>query len=64
MYACFVVENHDVPIVGYVGVHRIVDLIKWAYWLRGLWGYIVVYVRSCLACQQMKMDNRKKASVL
>ena len=29
-------ENHDVPTVGQVGIHRTVDLVKRTYWWRGL----------------------------
>ena len=30
------VENHDVPTAGHVGINRIVDLIKRNYWWRGI----------------------------
>ena len=55
------VENHDVPIVGHVGINRTVDLIKQNYWWRGIWGDVTVYIRSCPVCQWMKSDNQKKA---
>ena len=55
------VENHDVPTTRHVGINRTVDLIKWNYWWRGIWGDVVAYVRSCLVCQCMKSDSRKKA---
>ena len=58
------VENHDVLVVGHVGINQIVNLIKRAYWWRGLWGDVTTHVRSCLVCQCMKTDNKKKASVL
>ena len=58
------VENHDVPVVGHVGINRNVNLIKRAYWWRGLWGDVEMYVRSCPVCQRMKTDNKKKAGVL
>ena len=57
-------ENHDVPTVGHVGVQRTVDLVKWTYWWRSLWGDAAHYVRSCPVCQRMKSDNRKKAGAL
>ena len=57
-------ENHDVPIVGHVGIQRIVDLVKRTYWWRGLWSDAAHYVRSCPVCQRMKSDNRKKAGAL
>ena len=58
------VENHDVPTAGHVGINRTVDLIKRNYWWRGIWGDVAAYVRSCLVCQWMKSDNRKKAGEL
>ena len=58
------VENHDAPVVGHVGINRTVNLIKRAYRWRGLWADIATYVRSCSVCQRMKIDNRKKAGVL
>ena len=57
-------ENHDGPIVGHVGIQRIVDLVKRMYWWRGLWSDAAHYVRSCPVCQRMESDNRKKAGVL
>ena len=44
------VEHHDVPTAGHVGINRIVDLIKWNYWWRGIWGDVAAYVRSCPVC--------------
>ena len=55
------VENHDVPTAGHVGINRTVDLIKRNYWWRGIWGDVAAYVWSCPVCQRMKSDNRKKA---
>ena len=56
------VENHDVPIAGHVGINRTMDLIKRNYWWHGIRGDVVAYVQSCPVCQRMKSDNRKKAS--
>ena len=55
------VENHDVPTAGHVGINRTVDLIKRKYWWRGIWSDVVAYVRSCPVCQLTKSDNLKKA---
>ena len=57
-------ENYDVPTIGHVGIQHIVDLVKWTYWWCGLWSDAAHYVRSCLVCQRMKSDNRKKAGAL
>ena len=40
------VENHDVPTVGHVGINRIMDLIKRNYWWRGIWGDVMAYMRN------------------
>ena len=40
------------------------DLVKRTYWWHGLWSDAAHYVPSCPVCQQMKSDNREKASVL
>ena len=40
------VENHDVPIAGHVGINGTVDLIKRNYWWRGIWGDVTAYVQS------------------
>ena len=55
------VENHDVPITGHVGINGTMDLIKRNYWWRALWGDVAAYIRSCPICQRMKSDNRKRA---
>ena len=57
-------EHHDIPLIGHVGVHRIVDHIKRALWWKGLWGDVGQYVQSCPVCQLMKSDHRKKAGLL
>ena len=56
------VENHDVPTIGHVGINKTVDRIKRNYWWGDIWGDVAAYVRSCPVCQWMKSDNRKKAS--
>ena len=58
------VENHNVPTTGHMGINRIVDLIKCNYWWRGIWGDVVAYVKACPVCQWMKSDNWKKAGEL
>ena len=55
------VENHDVPNAGHVGINRTMDLIKQNYWRCHIWGAVMAYVQSCPVCQRMKSDNRKKA---
>ena len=57
-------ENHDVPSIGHVGQYRTVDLIKRAFYWRGLWKDVGQYVRSCPVCQLMKSDHRKQAGLL
>ena len=38
------VENHDVPTAGYVGINTTVDLIKQNYWWHGIWGDVMAYI--------------------
>ena len=57
-------ENHDVPSIGHMGQYRTVDLIKRAFYCRGLWKDVGQYVQSCLVCQLMKSDHWKKAGLL
>ena len=45
------VEIHDVPTAGHVGINRTADLIKCNYWWRGIWGDVVAYVKACPVCQ-------------
>ena len=45
------VENHDVPVVGHMGINRTVDLIKRIYGWRGIGGGVAAYVRSYLVFQ-------------
>ena len=40
------------------------DLIKQAYWWRGLWGDVVAYMWSYPVYQHTKTNNRKKDDVL
>ena len=57
-------RNHDVPAIRHVGLNRIVDHIKRAFWWRGMWSTVGEYVRTCPVCQLVKSDHRKKAGAL
>ena len=37
-------ENHDVPAIGHMGLNRIVDHIKRAFWWRDMWSIVGEYV--------------------
>ena len=56
--------NYDVLAIGHVGLNKIVDDIKRAFWWRGMWSTLGAYVRSYPFCQLVKSDQRKKAGVL
>ena len=51
------VENHDVPTAGHVGVNQIMDLMQQNYWWHGIWGDVMAFVWTCPICEQMKSDN-------
>ena len=57
-------ENHDVLTVGHMGIQRTINLVKLICQWRGLWSDVAHYMQSCLVCQWMKSNNRKKAGVL
>ena len=38
-------ENHNVPMVGHMGIQRTVDLVKQTYWWSGLWSDAAHYMR-------------------
>ena len=55
---------HDEPTKGHAGICRTEELTKQRYWWKGMGKDIQAYVRSCLVCQVMKSDNRKKVGLL
>ena len=57
-------ENHDVPLVGHVGMRRTLELVDRHFHWRGLRGDVLQYVKTCPTCQVVKSDNRAKAGLL
>lgn len=52
-------EYHDVIVIGHVGVQKIVEPIKRAFWWHGMWVDISRYVQSYPVCQLMESDIGK-----
>ena len=48
------VENHDVPTTGHVGINTTVDLIKRNYWWCGIWGDVA---SLCSVMSGLSMDE-------
>ena len=57
-------ENHDVPSVGHVGMHRTLELVDKHFHWRGLRGNVLQYVKTYPTCQMVKWDSRAKAGLL
>ena len=55
---------HDEPTKGHSGVHRMTELVKQRYWWKAMGKDIGNYMKSCLVCQVMKSDHRKKVGPL
>ena len=53
-------ENHDVLAIGHVGLNRIVNHIKRAFWWRGMWSTMGEYVRAYPVYQLVKSNNGKR----
>ena len=56
--------NHKVPAIEHLGLNKIVNHIKRAFWWRDMWSTGGKHVRSYLVCDLMKSDHKKKAGVL
>jgi len=57
-------ENHNSVDVGYLGQHRMLELLKRTYWWPGLKEDVKRYVQECIKCQQNKVQHQKKAGEL
>ena len=57
-------EHHDPADVGYLGQHRIQELIKRTYWWPGLKEDVKKYVQGYVKCQQNKVQHQRKAGEL
>ena len=57
-------ENHDVPSVGHVGMHRTLELVDRHFHWRGLKNDVLRYVKTCPTCQMVKLDNGAKTGFL
>ena len=50
-------ENHDVPLVGYMGMRRTLELVDRHFQWRGLRGDVLQYVKTCPTYQVVKSDS-------
>ena len=57
-------ENHDVPSVGHVGMHRTLQLVDRHFHWRGLKGDVLQYVKTYPNCHMVESNNRAKANLL
>ena len=57
-------ECHDVPSIGHVGMCKTLNLVDRQFHWNGLHSDVISYVRTCPTCQEIKSDNRAKASLL
>ena len=57
-------ENHDVPSVGHVGMHKTLELVDRHFHWRGHRGDVLQYVKTCPTYQLVKSDSRAKAGLL
>ena len=57
-------ENHNVPLVGHVGMRRTLELVDRHFHWRGLRGDVLQYVRTYPTYQMVKSDTRAKATLL
>ena len=57
-------ENHDLVDVGYLGQHRMLELLKRMYWWPGLKEDVKKYVQGCFKCQQNKVQHQRKVGEL
>ena len=57
-------ENHDSVDIGYLGQHRMRELIKRTYWWPGLKKDVKKYIQGCFKYQRNKVQHQKKAGEL
>lgn len=54
-------ECHDAPFSGHLGFNKTYNKIKHSFFWPGMKGDIRNYVRECLQCQQVKVEQQKRA---
>jgi len=57
-------KNHDSVDVGYLGQHRMLELLKRTYWWPELKEDVKRYGQRCFKCQQKKVQHQRKAGEL
>lgn len=58
------VEYHDAPTAGHLGVERTLDRMKSKYYWPGMRQTVAAHLKRCVECQRYKADNRKPAGLL
>ena len=53
-------ECHDMPFIGYVGMHKALELVDQQFHWRVLRGDTIYYVKTYPTCQMMKSNNRQR----
>ena len=57
-------ENHNVPSVGHVGMHRTLELVDRHFHWRGLRSDVLQYMKTYPTYQMVESDSREKAGLL
>jgi len=57
-------ENHNSVDVGYLGQHKMLELLKRTYWWPGLKEDVKKYIQECFKCQQNKVQHQRKVGEL
>ncbi|KAL0405425.1 UNVERIFIED_CONTAM: hypothetical protein Slati_3856400 [Sesamum latifolium] len=57
-------ECYDTLWAGHQGEEGTYALVQRAYYWPQMWDDVETYIRTCLICQQDKVDHHKKASLL
>jgi len=58
------VENHDSPTAGHLGVKKTLSRVSENYFWPGWRRFVKNYVRSCHSCQQFKVAQQKPAGIM
>lgn len=58
------VDLHDAPTAGHLGVERTMSRTRTRYYWPGMRTLVTNYIKGCVPCQRYKADNRKPAGML
>jgi hypothetical protein len=57
-------EMHNVPYVGHIGYHKIIEIVRSQYFWPGMKKEVAYYIAKCLECQKVKTKHRHPAGFL